>query len=190
MDYSTSAYNWDPNVDIVKRPLWPYTAHDPSIFRCPSDSSFVVVNRVMKPRVRSFSMNLFVGGFPAPVSFPSVSSYRVFSKTTDFTVMPPTKAFVFLDERPDVIIWGNFLVNMTGYPKNPAQYELYQDLPGFFHNFGSSFSFADGRAEIHRWTDPRTVPPLRSTGASTIDTIAVPRDADVAWLQDHATRPK
>lgn len=203
IDHSPSPYNWDPSVDITQRALWPYTAKDPSIYRCPSDSSFVVVNRVIKPRVRSFSMNLYLGGFAPPSSFPPGSPgtdyglpnfkyYRIFSKTTDLTVLPPAKAFVFIDERPDAINWGNFFTSMSGYlgnpptlGANPALYEFGQDFPAMFHHFGSSVSFADGRAEIHRWTDPRT-----SSYTPTDSAYFSPRNPDIAWLQDHATRPK
>lgn len=200
MDYSPSSYNWDPSVDISQRPLWPYTPRDFSIYKCPSDQSQVQLsNGTWKSRVRSFSMNLMIGGFAplrsaAPGSpgsngnFPFLQPYRVFSKITDFTVLPPEKAFVFLDERPDVINWGNFLTDMSGYSNNAAKYEFNGDFPGIFHNFGSSFSFADGRAEIHRWTDPRTAPPLTTVGNASVR--PVPQDPDIAWLQDHATRPK
>src|SRR5215472_11699641 len=64
MDYSSSNPSlWDPSLDIYKRPLWPYTAKDASIYKCPADRSFIVVNGLAKPRVRSMSMNLYLGGF-------------------------------------------------------------------------------------------------------------------------------
>ena len=61
--------NWDTNVDIVNRPLWPYTAKNASIYRCPSDTSYVVVDGVATPRVRSISMNLYLGGFAGKPRF-------------------------------------------------------------------------------------------------------------------------
>jgi prepilin-type N-terminal cleavage/methylation domain-containing protein len=196
MDFATDPYNVDTNLDIVQRPLWRYTSKDASIFRCPSDSSFVVIKGTPKLRVRSFSMNLYAGGFPpektAPPGSPGTTGgipraapYRVFSKATDFTVLPPAMAFVFIDERPEAINWGNFYTDMTGYRTNTAEYEFTQDFPAVFHNFGSSVSFADGRAEIHHWLDARTAPPLRGSESSA---FASPRNPDVGWLQDHATR--
>jgi prepilin-type N-terminal cleavage/methylation domain-containing protein len=201
MDYSpANRANWDTNLDIVQRPLWPYTSRDASIYRCPSDSSSVVVNGTPKPRVRSFSMNAYVGGYAPPRTAPlgspgtvsgifSAIQYRVFSKTTDFNVLPPAMAFVFVDERPDAINWGNFYTDMSGYQIDAALYEFVQDFPAIFHNFGSSISFADGRAEIHRWLDARTAPGF-TPGTTEVETVSAPRDLDVAWLQDHATRPK
>ena len=64
MDYSpANRANWDTNVDIVTRPLWPYTAKNAAIYKCPSDTSYVVINGVPTPRVRSMSMNFYLGGF-------------------------------------------------------------------------------------------------------------------------------
>jgi prepilin-type N-terminal cleavage/methylation domain-containing protein len=196
MDFARDPYNWDPNIDIIHRPLWPYTSKDASIFRCPSDSSFLMINGTPKLRVRSYSMNLYVGGFApdktAPPGSPGTTGgipraapYRVFSKATDFTVLPPGMAFVFIEERPEAINWGNFYIDMTGYRTNTAEYEFTQDFPAVFHNFGGSVSFADGRAEIHHWLDARTAPSLRGLEAGA---FASPRNPDVGWLQDHATR--
>jgi len=80
LDFSGQArYNWDTNADIVLRPLWPYTARDASIYRCPEDQSYVLVNGVAKPRVRSLSMNFYLGGFAGSSSgLPSAAPYRLF----------------------------------------------------------------------------------------------------------------
>ena len=196
MDFDPSnTGNWDTNVDIVKGPLWPYTSKDASIYRCPSDHSYVVTTAgVAKARVRSFSMNLYAGGFaPTTGSGPGTDgglapSYRIFSKTTDLTAPGPAKTFVFIDMRPEVINWGNFFTDMTGFfPNNPAQYRFTGDYPSIFHNLGASVSFADGRAEIHRWQDARSAPPL--TGQPPGQTPS-PNNVDIAWLQVRATSPK
>jgi prepilin-type N-terminal cleavage/methylation domain-containing protein/prepilin-type processing-associated H-X9-DG protein len=190
--------NWDINYDITKRPLWPYN-RNANIYKCPADHSFVVVNGVPKPRVRSISMNLFVGGFDGTDgggSFPAADLFRVYLKLSDLVapVGPPDKIFVFLDEREDCINWGNYMTDMAGAPTattpaQPSQYQFDQDMPAFYHNRGCGFSFADGHSELHRWLDPRTTPPIQY-GVATSYTISVPGDVDVAWLQDHSTRPK
>jgi prepilin-type processing-associated H-X9-DG protein len=53
------------------------------------------------------------------------------------------------------------------------------------HNRACSFSFADNHVEMKRWSDPRTTPVQAYTGS-----VASPGNVDVAWLQDHSTRPK
>jgi prepilin-type N-terminal cleavage/methylation domain-containing protein len=186
LDYDpNNTGNWDTNVDIVVRPLWPYTGKDASIYRCPADTSAVFVNGVLKPRVRSFVMNAYLGdggGF-------TDSAYRSFFKTTDLAAPDPNKTFVFLELRWDLINWGNFITDMAGYsPNNPTAYAFY-DLPAYLHDLGCSFSFGDGHTEIHRWLDARTTPPLSYLSQPT-GPIPSPRNQDAAWLQDHTTRPK
>jgi len=182
--------NWDPNHDITKSPMWPYCGRSLSIWKCPADRSFVVVNGQAKPRVRSMSMNFFLGGFGGwdGSGFLDTASYKLYFKQTELADPGPAKVFVFLDMRPDSIDIGNFAPCMTGWPNQPASYGFY-DLPGFYHHFANGFSFADGHSETHRWRDARTTPPLLDT-SNIGDEFSSPNNPDVAWLQDHATRPK
>ena len=46
-----------------KSPLWPYCGNATAIWKCPADRSFVTVDGQPRPRVRSMSMNLWLGGF-------------------------------------------------------------------------------------------------------------------------------
>jgi prepilin-type N-terminal cleavage/methylation domain-containing protein/prepilin-type processing-associated H-X9-DG protein len=206
MDFSSNPYNWDPTVDIMIRPLWPYTK-SVGIYKCPSDHSMVKDNTgTLRPRVRTMSINLYLGGFAPPAgqgpagtdgNWPWAHPYCIYNKTTDLTggqrSPGPAMTWVFLDMREDVINWGNYMTDMHGYPTtssgtiNPSQYQFQQDLPGFYHNFACGFSFADGHAEIKRWRDPRTYPALYSNIPATYST---PRNQDVAWLQERATRTK
>src|ERR1041385_5112781 len=55
--------NWDVEQDIKQSPLWPYCGKSTAIWRCPADHSSVEVNGQRLDRVRSMSMNFFVGGF-------------------------------------------------------------------------------------------------------------------------------
>ena len=63
------------------------------------------------------------------------------------------------------------------------------DLPAFYHNGAAGLSFADGHAEIKRWRDPRTTPPLVLNG-SVDDVFLSPRNPDIGWFQERATRLK
>jgi prepilin-type processing-associated H-X9-DG protein len=189
MDFDPSNRgNWDINDDITRRPLWPYN-RNANIYRCPSDQSYVVVNGQRKPRVRTMSMNLYVGGFDGTDL--GLDQYWVYAKLSQLSGSggPPDKIFIFLDEREDCINWGNYMTDMSGYgnPANPTQYEFSQDLPAFYHNRACGFSFADGHSEIKRWLDPRTMPPIQFEQA-VVETVTTPENVDVAWLQDHSTR--
>ena len=103
-------------------------------------------------------------------------------------------AFVFLDFREDAINWGNFMTHTAGYdPVNPqpTSYKFTTDYPGFYHHLVGGFSFADGHAELHRWRDSRTTPPLGYWGsAGPPNETASPFNKDVEWLQLHSTTKK
>jgi len=181
--------NWDPEVGIKKSPMWPYCGKALQIWKCPGDRSVVVVGRERRPRVRSMSMNLYLGGWGGTDGGwgAAVSAYRIYLKYSELTDPGPTRTFVFLDMREDSIDMGNFAVNMAGYPNTPSEYGFF-DLPGFYHHLGGGFSFADGHSEMRRWRDARTTPPLLQ-GVLTEDRFQSPNNRDVAWLQDVATRP-
>jgi prepilin-type N-terminal cleavage/methylation domain-containing protein/prepilin-type processing-associated H-X9-DG protein len=182
--------NWDPAQDIFKSPLWNYCGKNLGIWRCPADHSSVSVSGVNKPRVRSMSMNVFLGGWGGTDGGwgPAVSSYTMFMKTSDFNYPGPSQIFVFLDMREDSIDMGNFATRMQGYPGQASQYGFW-DLPGFYHSRACSFSFADGHSEIRKWLDGRTTPAVVQ-GGMVPDQFDSPNNMDVAWLQDHTTRLK
>jgi prepilin-type processing-associated H-X9-DG protein len=147
-----------------------------------------MVTNVQLPRVRSMSMNFYLGGFGGEIPS-SWGSYKLYFKMGDLFTPGPSKLFVFLDMRSDSIDIGNFATKMDGfYPNSPGLYSFY-DLPGFYHNRACGFSFADGHSEIKKWLDGRTMPALNETGTLN-DNYASPYNKDVAWLQDHATRPQ
>ncbi len=182
--------NWDPEQDIKKSPLWKYCGKSLAIWHCPADTSKVTVSGVTMPRVRSMSMNLYLGGWGGTDGHwgPQISNYRIYRKYSDFTDVPPTQMFVLLDMREDSIDMGNLCVNMAGYPSDPAAY-VFWDLPGAYHHGACGFSFADGHSEIKKWRDPRTTPPLVLDGYIN-DVFASPNNVDIAWMQERATRPK
>jgi prepilin-type N-terminal cleavage/methylation domain-containing protein/prepilin-type processing-associated H-X9-DG protein len=190
----TNPSNWDPSVDIMRSPIWPYSSRSASIWRCPADQSAVVVSGEKKPRVRSVAMNAFIGGFAGDYySLGSMADYRIFTKLSDLNDPGPVRISLLLDQRSDTVGWGTFLTDMTGYsPDDPGAYALL-DLPAFYHGNAGGVSFADGHCEIHVWRDPRTMPAQNFGGAAIFDrdtSISSPNNQDVSWLQDHATRPK
>jgi prepilin-type N-terminal cleavage/methylation domain-containing protein len=182
--------NWDPALTIEKSPMWPYCGNSHAIWKCPSDRSRVVVNGVPKPRVRSMSMNLFLGGWGGTDGNwgPVFSAYKIYRKQSELSDPGPTSVFVFLDMREDSIDMGNFGTRMAGWPDQPSLYGFY-DLPGFYHHYACGFSFADGHSEIRRWRDSRTMPPV-VPDTMVNDSFSSPDNVDVAWLQTRASRPK
>ncbi len=186
--------NWDPEQDIKKSPIWSYCGKNLGIWKCPADRSAVIVNEKSLPRVRSMSMNVFLGGWGGTygnwdrVLGSVYSDYKIFIKQFELVQAGPDKMFVFLDMREDSIDMGNFATSMRGFPDQPAQYEFF-DLPGYYHHFACGFSFADGHSEIRRWRDKRTMPALVLNGL-TPDRFASSNNLDVGWLQERTTRKK
>jgi prepilin-type N-terminal cleavage/methylation domain-containing protein/prepilin-type processing-associated H-X9-DG protein len=182
--------NWDIYVDMVKRPLWNY-APNSKIYKCPGDHSTLNVNGVIVPRIRTMAMNCYVGGFDGTDGgWPFADPYWIYTKGSQFSgsAGPPDKIFVFLDERDDRVNWGNFMADMTGYdPMQPNSWGWTEDIPGYYHNRGCGFSFADGHSELHKWLDPRTTPPYDPSNQNSLPS---PRNKDVYWVQDHSTRRK
>lgn len=81
---------------------------------------------------------------------------------------------------------------MTGYNQNAAAFRFHYDFPAGYHNRVGGYSFADGHAEIKRWMDRRTVPPIFK-GVSLFNSqefTPSPRNPDIGWLQERSTRKK
>ncbi len=199
MDNTPNRWNWDFDWELAQYrpstpPLWTYMGKNKKILKCPADHSFVTVSGVQKERIRSISMNLYLGGFTGTDGGWSwADRYQIFLTLAQITAAPglgPSKCWLFLDQREDRINWGNFMVNMSGYnPLNPTAYTWSQDMPAFYHGGACGFSFCDGHAELHKWRDARTMPPIQF--GSYIDSdVPPPRNLDVAWFQERTTRLK
>ncbi len=193
--------NWDIEVDIKRSPLWAYSGKAPGIWKCPADQSRIrMPDGRSLPRVRTMSMSIWVGGWgqngqgwegtDAGCSGPQ---WRVYSKLSTMTTPGPSKTWVLVDAREDRINYGNNFTDMTGYPDAPAQWRFHWDFPGSYHHRAAGFSFADGHAEIRKWRDDRTVPPIvkdSSLFSSGQRYTPSPRNEDIFWLQERSTRKK
>jgi prepilin-type processing-associated H-X9-DG protein len=112
------------------------------------------------------------------------AKYRVFRKLMDINPMGPSKAYVFIDEHPDSINYGDFAVAMNdGAPLSAI---MIIDVPASYHNGACGISFGDGHAEIHKWLDPRTMAPI--TGKFMVSSVqASPGNKDMIYMSDHAS---
>lgn len=151
---------------------------NPAVYHCPADHSTVTIGGQVLPRVRSYSMNCFLG------TYQPASQFRHFSKLSQIVAPGPSKAFVFIGERADSINDGLFAINPE------ARYAII-DYPSSYHNGGACISFADGHSDWHKWVEPTTNPPLVPgqplPGGSKPTS---PTDRDVAWLIQHSTSLK
>jgi len=147
---------------------------NPAVYRCPIDTSTVTLGGQVLPRVRSYSMNNYMGA-------PELPGFRYFMKMQDIIAPGPSDAFVFIDEHEDSINDGLFAVDV-------ASHYAIIDYPASHHNGGCNLSFADGHAEFHKWLEPTTKPPMnpgeRLPGGSKPTSS---NDRDMQWLVSHTT---
>ncbi|MDW8308765.1 MAG: type II secretion system protein [Verrucomicrobiales bacterium] len=175
------------NVDWVKNGvLARYTAAALGVYKCPADRyvSPEQRRRGWTARLRSNSMNALIGVSSTSPTDPSTrglswwnQSYVQYLKTADFR--EPAKTWVTLDEHPDGINDGFFIVDI-----NATQWG---DLPASYHNGACGFSFADGHAEIRRWLSATSKYPVRYN-FSTRPFDAAGR-ADFAWSTERTGYP-
>ncbi|HTL59183.1 MAG TPA: type II secretion system protein [Candidatus Limnocylindrales bacterium] len=163
--------------------LAPYT-RSPGIYKCPADASTVSIAGRRYPRVRSISMNTTLGDDGLGTIYRwwiGSPPYRTYHKRSDLTSPPPSQLWVFGDEHPDSINNGDLAVKCDAVGPD-AQFV---DFPASFHNGACGFSFADSHAEIKKWLDIRTKPPVTYTGVIQIRTS--PNNPDIAWWQQRTS---
>ncbi len=152
----------------------------PEIYRCPSDKSTVQLGGRQMRVTRSYGMNAHVGWRGDAYRDNPAPNHRVYLKTADLTDPGPTELWIISEIHSESICRPFYGVIMS----RPAFYHV----PANYHRPASSFLFADGHVELHRWVDPRTVNPPRTLNWHGDHNYSVPNSRDVAWLQEHATR--
>ncbi len=177
---------------LVNHELYPYGAFlgtyikNFAVFKCPADRSTANIFGSTKPRVRSLSMNNFLGapsrsttdGSADPFTNPQGSSkFPPYQKTAN--IRSPGLTFVFLDEREDSINDGTFstAVDSPGFLR---------DVPASYHGGSGGLSFADGHSEIHKWTAGWITQGIQPTKINDHDLTGTSGVGNVYWLDLHA----
>ncbi len=158
-------------------------AKNPSVWKCPADAILCTEGNQKLPRARSISMNNYVGSwsrtFPSGATYPGNqqgnSKYPIFQKVQN--INSPANLFVVLDERSDSI-------NDAWYASDPDTAWQIVDYPASYHGNAAGYAFADGHSEIHRFLDPRTIPPF-NPGELQLN-VNLPNDQDLRWMSQHA----
>jgi prepilin-type N-terminal cleavage/methylation domain-containing protein/prepilin-type processing-associated H-X9-DG protein len=155
-----------------------------AVYKCPADHSMAIEpGNTTLPRVRSYAMNQKMNcpvPYPGWINAPD-NKYKNFKKLGD--IQKSTEMFTFIDEREDSIDDAAFGVNMIGTGGST----VLVNVPALRHGNSCGIAFSDGHTEIHKWTDPRTTPPVGTTQLP--PNINTPNNADVTWLQQHCTIP-
>jgi prepilin-type N-terminal cleavage/methylation domain-containing protein len=149
-------------------------------YKCPADKSYLLVGGKRVPKIRSYSMNGYVGTRTTSIDGPVqlTSRYRLFCKTADLGLASASEVFVFQEVHPANICAPAFAVNL-------AQ-DVFFHYPSSLHKQGGVLVFADGHAEGHRWTDART---RKRSGPTEIvrHSDASPNKADLQWLRSRTS---
>jgi prepilin-type N-terminal cleavage/methylation domain-containing protein/prepilin-type processing-associated H-X9-DG protein len=162
--------------------IGPYTK-SAGIYHCPADQSTAPFGNQRLRRVRSVSMNCWMNYlFNVDIG---QSEYIIFRKYSEIIRPSPSMAWVLIDEREDSINDGLFQTDMKGRGASAR----IVDYPASYHGNAAGILFADGHAEIKKWRDGRTTPPLKRNGELDLD-VASPNNPDVAWLQERSTSHK
>ena len=82
-------------------------------------------------------------------------------------------AFVFIDENPNAINDGHFVSTPTR--------NQWIDVPASYHGEAGGLSFADGHAEIKKWSDKNLI------RATKTDIPRDPQSDDLEWMQRRST---
>jgi len=176
MSWSADPQNTNAAL-IANAKLGPYIGRNVGIFKCPADQFLCPLG----PRVRSVSMNAFVGPQDRQGT-PINSAWRQFLKLSDFRM--PAGIFVLLDEHPDSINDGWYVFCTAA---DPSERTAWSDLPASFHSGAAGFSFADGHSEIKHWRNGSTKRLVRRDGAGFPVPVAANAREDIQWVAERTT---
>jgi prepilin-type N-terminal cleavage/methylation domain-containing protein/prepilin-type processing-associated H-X9-DG protein len=145
-------------------------AKSAGVYHCPADHTLEPGTGQL--RVRSCSANGYMGNDAGAYVN---SSFTVFKKYSQFSAkLGSSDAFVFLDENPISLDDGLFLLAES---VNPNALSLNENHPAVNHGKSTSFSFADGHAELHKWNN----------AFLSVDITLSPTLSDNLWITSHAT---
>lgn len=182
LDFSSSLDNINTGL-LIDHDNNPYAAYlgpyvkNPAVFKDPADKSQVTIFGRLQNRVRSVSMNGYMGGARV---WDGNDAYRLYDTIDSLTDPQPAKAWVMMTEREDSINDGWFGVDMIA---NMVDY------PASYHNNAGALVFADGHSEIHKWIDPRTTPVLKRGQLLPLN-IPMANNRDLEWLRERTTALK
>lgn len=141
------------NLTLLRQgKLFPY-ASQPGLFRCPADAS----RDGKAPRTRSYTMNGWIGSRYMD-SLQRNSGFKTFVRDTDLAAAKPARLWLLVEEHEASIDDGWFLVTMDD--SRP-----FASFPAVRHAQGAGVSYADGHAELFRYTDPATARSLQNLGS-------------------------
>jgi prepilin-type N-terminal cleavage/methylation domain-containing protein len=164
--------------------LTPYISGAAKLIKCPSDNYLSPLQARLgwTARLRTYGLNAYVGHSTKGGLYGG-DGFGPQQMQTIAQIKNPANVFLFLDVHPDCVWMPWYLVN---YEQN---YPNWFWLPGSFHGRAGSFSFTDGHAELHKWRQASTCPPVRYNRLYIIPFDSSP-NPDFIWMAQRATSPK
>jgi prepilin-type N-terminal cleavage/methylation domain-containing protein/prepilin-type processing-associated H-X9-DG protein len=174
--------------------LGPYCGRATGIFKCPGDR----YDGQKGPRVRSISMNGQMNGFcasdaqgPANLNQYGGQTWKIFKRQSDLSPPGAVNLWLFIDEHPDSLNDGFFKIDLQNSSGSTGGNNDWPDYPASNHGSSGALAFADGHAEVHKWTDSlvgnasgiRNRPVIHSK----ISGLKATTPADLVWLQERTS---
>ncbi len=174
---NSSLIAWQQNF-IQDGLIYPYVKTI-AAYKCAADYQVIKLGPLQFPTYRSYSMNCWLSPYPgkdATTIFGGKQA-RIYKKESDMVQPGPDSIFVLIDENNNSLDDGYF----AGSPGLPGQWI---NVPSTRHGNAGGISFADGHAEIKRWTDntvlSQNVPNYKITGTLF---PSDPNSGDNGWLE-------
>jgi prepilin-type N-terminal cleavage/methylation domain-containing protein/prepilin-type processing-associated H-X9-DG protein len=164
--------------------IYPYV-NNVLIYKCPADIYALKTGFALYPHVRSMSMNTWLHPVAPYDGLTTVVSYY---KESTMGNPGPANLWVFIDENSSSINDGSFICD--------PQIEEWVDCPASYHNNAGGIVFADGHAQIKKWTDPAVtiewlnkVPFPQDAGNPNFTRLPPDQNPpiDLTWLQNAST---
>jgi prepilin-type processing-associated H-X9-DG protein len=151
--------------------IYPYV-NSMGVYHCAADHNVYRFGPLVFPHPRSYSMNCYLSPIAGGEWHPLEGTVN-FYKDTSFNRPGPSMTFVLIDE-------NEYSINDGYFVSDPAQGNFWQDVPATRHGSACVLSYADGHAEMKRWTDNKILN-YRGINGQILGTT------DAAWLQARAT---
>lgn len=148
-----------------------------TIYRCPSDKSYIILGGQKLDRARSYSANDYLGTH-GPNQMAPFGTGKTLSKLAAVAGISPSDQWCIIDQHEDSVF--------TNVSRNSGRNDIWGEIPATRHNFGACMSFVDGHVERHRWVESSTRIPVKRTVIRFVTPLPGP-SKDVRWLTEHAT---
>jgi prepilin-type processing-associated H-X9-DG protein len=172
--------NWSDNTNtyyLETSLLALYLGPSIPLWKCPEDRSTGLFEGKRIPRVRSYSMSLYLDG-----DFGDLYEFKFRTYADMAQIRSPSQTFVLMDEREDTIQDSVFVVDTENEPAEMG------NTPRTAHNGGGVLSFADGHVIRKKWLDLDKWPPFVSHVHGPI--FATHPLRDLHWLRENTSVPK